>query len=51
MIYTVFYDEDSGYLPEDFATRNEAEEAAQERIRYGMVDSYEIQSTEGEVIQ
>lgn len=50
MIYTVFYNEDSSYLPEDFATRKEAEEAAQERLRYGMVDSYEIQITDGEVI-
>ena len=50
MIYTVFYNEDSDVLPEDFATEREAEESAQERIRMGLADSYEIQSTEGEVI-
>ena len=51
MIYTVFFDNGNGAeMPQDFCSFKEAEEYAKERIKEGYANTYEIESTEGEIV-
>ena len=48
MIYTVFFDEESDEMPQDFSTEEEAEEYAKERLSWVFANSYTISSVEGD---
>lgn len=50
MLYTVFFDENSNELPQDFASYSEAKAYAEERVSNGLADMYNIESCEGELI-
>ncbi len=40
---TVFFDEESEEMPQDFSTYHEAKEYAEEKIRQGRAESYIIE--------
>lgn len=50
MIWTVFFDNESDEMPQDFPTKKEAEEYAEERIAWGVADSFTISCTDGECL-
>lgn len=50
MIYTVFFNEESGEMPQDFSTRDEALRYATEKVEDNSAESFDIQETKGEIV-
>lgn len=49
-MFTVFFDEESGILPQDFQTLREATELAEEKVRQGLASGYQIEFVDGDIV-